>query len=706
MPLQKIALKPGVNRENTRYTSEGGWYESDKIRFRQGTPEKIGGWQRISAYTFLGVCRSLWAWITLLGRSLLGVGTSLKMYIENGGAYYDITPFRVVQTLNNPFATTSGLPTVTVTDINGGYANGDFVVFYNSSAVGGLTILGEYQITYTSGSTYTITASSNASSTTSGGGTVYAAYKLNNGAGTVAALVGWGSGAWGVAAWGADGTTTTATTSPLTIWNQANWGQDLVYGQRGGAMYYWSANVGLTPTTFTITIASPGVVTCGLTAVLTEGQGLVLSTTGALPTGLVPGVTYYVKNLTGSNFQLSATAGGTAINTSGSQSGTHTVTPVGTALSTSAGAADVPAAANYFLVSDVSRFLIAFGTYDYLSTTFDPMLVRWSDQGNLALWTPAVTNQAGSVRLSNGSEIVTAIQSRQEVLVWTDSALYNLQYIGPPYVWSSQLLASNVSIIGPNATAVASNMAFWMGMDKFYIYDGRVQTLNCDLWRLVYDNINMTQADQFFAGTNEGFSEIWFFYCSANSDTVDSYVVYNYLEKIWYYGTMARTAWIDSGLRTSPVAATYSNNLVNHEVGVDDETTGTPAPIHAYITSAQFDIGDGDRMGFVWRMLPDLTFRDSTQGSHPQVTMSLQPLRNSGSGYNSPRSVAGPSADADAVVDSTSVPVTSAEVDEYTGQIYIRVRGRQMSMKIESNKLGTQWQMGTPRIDIRPDGRR
>lgn len=706
MPLQKLTLKPGVNRENTRYTTEGGWYESDKVRFRQGTPEKIGGWQRISANTFMGVCRSLWNWITLAGRNLMGVGTSLKMYIENGGAYYDVTPFRVTQTLTNPFSTTSGLATVVVTDTNAGYANGDFVTFYNASAVGGLTISGEYQISYASGTTYTITASGTASGTTTGGGTVYAAYKVNNGPGTVAAFVGWGSGGWGVSAWGADGAAPTSTLAALTIWNQNNWGQDLLYGQRGGPLYYWSAAVGVTPTTFTITIAAPGVVTCALTTSLTEGQGVVISTTGALPTGLIPGQTYYVKNLTVSNFSLSATPGGAAITTTGTQSGTHTILPNGTLLSASLGANDVPDAVNTFLISDVSRFVLAFGTYDYLSTTFDPMLVRWSDQGSLTEWVPAVTNQSGSIRLSHGSEIITAMQSRQEVLVWTDSSLYNLQYVGPPYVWSSQLLADNVSIIGPNAAAVASNVTYWMGADKFYMYDGRVQTLNCDLLRHIYSDINLTQGDQFFACTNEGFNEVWFFYCASGSTTVDRYAAYNYLERIWYYGTMSRSAWIDSGLRPYPTAATYSNNLVSHEYGVDDGTDATAQPINAYITSAQFDIGDGDRMAFVWRMLPDLTFRGSTDGTSPEVTMYLQPLKNSGSGYNVPRSVAGPDSNASAEVVSTTVPATSVQVDEYTGQVYIRVRGRQMSMKIESNKLGTQWQMGSPRIDLRNDGRR
>jgi len=705
MPLQKITLKPGVNRENTRYTNEGGWYESNLVRFRQGTPEKIGGWARISANTFVGICRSLWNWVTLTSRNLMGVGTSYKMYIENGGVYYDITPFRAVNTLTNPFTTVNGSPVVTVTDINAGYANGDFVTFYNATAVGGLTIVGEYQINYTSGTSYTITASSNATSPATGGGTVYAAYKLNNGAGTVAALVGWGSGTWGGAAWGADGTATTATTSALTIWNQINWGQDLLYGQRGGALYYWSANVGITPTAFTITIAAPGVVTCSLGTVLTDGQGVVLSTTGALPTGLVPGVTYYVKTPVSTTFNLAATPGGAAITTSGTQSGTHTIQPTGTLLSASSGASDIPAAVNYFLISDVSRFVLAFGTYDYLSTTYDPMLVRWSDQGSLTLWTPAITNQSGSIRLSHGSRIVAAMQSRQEVLVWTDSSLYNMQYVGPPYVWSSQLLADNVSIAGTSTVAAAANMSFWMGADKFYMYDGRVQTLNCDLREYIYSDINLAQSDQFFATTNEGFNEVWFFYCSGNSTTVDRYVVYNYLEQVWYYGSMARTAWIDSGLRTNPTAATYSSNLVSQESGIDDNTTGTPQPMNAFITSSQFDIGDGDHMGFVWRLLPDVTFKGST-ATNPAITMSLQGLQNSGSGYNNPESIAGPNAGASAAVTSTFVPTTSAQVDQYTGQIYIRIRGRQMSMKIESNQTGVQWQMGSPRIDIRPDGRR
>lgn len=699
MPLQKLTLKPGINRENTRYTSESGWYESDKIRFRQGTPESIGGWQRISANTFLGVCRSLWNWATLAGRNLMGVGTSVKFYIENGGSYYDVTPFRVVQTLTNPFTTVTGLATVTVTDINAGYADGDYVTFFNATAVGGLTISGQYRLSYASGTTYTITAATTASSPATGGGTVYAAYQINTGASTVAAVVGWGSSRWGISTWGGDGPASVAPTE-LTVWNQCNWGQDLIYNQRGGPLYYWNANVGVTPTTFTITIAAPAVVTSAVPVTLY--QPVVLSTTGALPTGLIPGKTYYVTNIVLSTFNLSATAGGAAITTSGTQSGAHSILPNGTAVSTYYGATQVPLTVNTFLVSDASRFLLCFGTNDVFSTTYDPLLIRWSDQESFAQWSPAATNQAGSVRLSHGSKIITAMQSRQEIFVWTDQAVYSLQYLGPPYVWKTQLLGDNTSIISASAAAVASNSLYWMGADKFYMYNGTVQTLKCDLRQYVYDDINLGQTAQIFASTSEGFNEIWWFYCSKNSLTVDRYVSYNYVETVWQYGTMARTAWIDTGLRSYPVAATYSGNLVNHEYGVDDGEGAVALPINAFVQSAQFDIGDGDRFSFIWRMLPDITFRGSTDNSAPAVTMTLQPLVNSGSGYNAPKSVAGPNSNAEAVVTGV-VPV---DIDEFTGQVAVRVRGRQMSMRVESNKLGTHWQLGSPRIDIRADGRR
>jgi len=694
MALKKLVLKPGVNRENTRYTNEGGWYESDKVRFRQGTPEKIGGWARISVSYFQGVCRSLWNWITLDNLNLIGVGTNLKFYLENGGQYYDITPIRAAAVLSNPFTTTNTSATVLVTDSAHGAANGDFVSFSNVATVGGLNLNNEYQITLIDADTYNITAASAATSTATGGGTtVSAVYQINTGVAYETPQTGWGAGAWGSGTWGFSGTSNAA----LRLWSQNNFGEDLIYGYRGGPIYYWDASFGLSPASFTVTIGASAVVTTSIS--LVNNTPVVLTNSGypsALPTGLSVGTIYYVKNTTGTTFNLSLTPGGAAITTSGTQSGIHYIMPNGVNITSLAGSSDAPIIQNFIYVSDVSRFVFAFGCNDYSSTVQSPMLVRWSDQESLVDWTPSATNQAGSVTLSHGSSIVTAIQTRQEILVWTDSAIYSMQYIGPPVVWSSQLMGDNISILGQNAAAQASGVVYWMGVDKFYMYDGRLQTLSCDLRRYIYQDINLGQNQQVFASTNEGFNEVWWFYCSANSLTVDRYVVYNYLEKVWYYGTMARTAWLDSGLRDYPVAATYTYNLVNQEFGLDNNETGTPAGIEAYISSSEFDIEDGEHFGFVWRMLPDLTFSGSDAAPTPEVTYTLYPMKNSGSGTGTPST---------ANVDKlTGAAYTVTE--GFTGQINTRVRGRQLILKVSSDNLGTAWQLGATRIDIRPDGRR
>jgi hypothetical protein len=355
------------------------------------------------------------------------------------------------------------------------------------------------------------------------------------------------------------------------------------------------------------------------------------------------------------------------------------------------------------MVSDATRITIAFGCDDYGTygtKVQDPMLIRWSDQESVTQWTPAATNQAGSYRLSRGSEIVEAIQTRQEILVWTDAALYAMQYLGPPFVWGFTIVADNISIVSPNAAATANNITYWMGTDKFYFYSGRTETLPCALRRYIFDDINMSQSYQFLAGTNEGFNEVWWFYCSADSTLIDRYVVFNYLENSWYYGNLSRTAWLDSSLRKSPIAATTTPDsfILQHETGVDDGATSPPTPITAYIESAYFDIDDGDSFAFVRRLLPDVTFEGSDVTS-PQVAFELNALQNSGSGYNSPASLGG-SNSAD-VVRTASVPV-----EKFTGQVFIRVRGREMAIKVSSNSLGTQWQLGTPRIDLRPDGKR
>ena len=702
MPLKKIILKPGVNRENTRYTNENGWYDCDKIRFRQGTPEKVGGWARISANYFLGVCRSLWNWVTLGSVNLIGVGTNLKFYIESGGVYNDITPWRSVKTLgSNPFSTQINSTTVTVTDATGGYYTGDFVTFANASTVAGLDLNGEYQIQSTpTTTTFTITAASQASSTTTGGGSaVEAYYQLNVGSSFAVPITGWGAGFWGFGTWGIG----SSSTNPMRLWSQSNFGEDLIFSYAGGAMYYWNAGIGVKASEMTITIASPAVVT--LAGNLSNGDAVWFETTGELPTGVSPGTVYYLKNKSGLTYNLSATFGGADINTTGTQSGVHKLSPRGIPLTSLAGANETPIIQNQLLVSDTSRFIFAFGANDYLSGSQDPMLVRWSDQESLTEWEPAATNQAGSLRLSHGSDIIAVQQSRQEVLVWTDSSLYSMQYVGAPVVWSSQLVGDNISIVGKNAAAYANGTSYWMGVDKFYKYDGRTQTLNCDLRKFIFSDINLAQKEQFFASTNEGFNEVWWFYCSANSTLIDRYVVYNYLENdgagCWYYGNMSRTAWLDSGLRDYPIAATYDGaqgNLVNHESGTDDGVTGTLLPIESYITSAQFDIDDGHNFAFIWRVLPDISFTGSNAAS-PQVTMYLLPLQNSGSGYNDPASVGG-------VNNATITRTAVLPIEEFTGQINTRVRGRQLAMKVESTALGVQWQLGAPRLDIRPDGRR
>jgi hypothetical protein len=513
-------------------------------------------------------------------------------------------------------------------------------------------------------------------------------YQVNAGPSFQIPFNGWGSGPWGGGTWGNG----LADTNALQLWNAKNFGQDLVYGARGQGVYYWNANKELTPIQVTISIAAPGVISLPAGFNFPDGTLIQFESSGALPTGLTVGTTYFVRDSVGTNFSVAATISGAAITTSGTQSGLQFISQRGVNIY---GVEDpnAPIVHNYLLVSD-SRFVILFGTNEFQSTVLDPMLVRWSDQESPFVWEPLATNQAGSLRLSLGSEIVTAVQTRQEIVIITDQAVYSMQYLGPPFVWGAQPLGDNISIIGPNAAAVASGVVYWMGVDKFYYYDGRVQTLNCDLRRFIFSDINLGQNQQVFAGTNEGFNEVWWFYCSENSLTIDKYVVFNYAENAWYYGTMARTAWLDTGLLDSPIAATYGYRVVSHEVGVDDNETGTPAPIAAYISSSEFDIEDGHNVAQVWRMLPDLTFEGSTAGSSPELVMTLYGLTNSGSGVTSSKSRS--------VVKGSSYVIT----EEFTGQIYPRVRGRQMIMKGESTKLGTTWQLGAPRLDIRKDGRR
>ena len=631
MPLQKLQLRPGINRESTTLANEGTWFEMDKVRFRSGYPEKIGGWARLSANSFLGVCRSLFNWLTLNGANLMGVGTNIKFYIENGGVYYDVTPLRATVTINNnPFVATNGSAILTVTDTAHGCVTGDFVTFSGATGLGGnitATVLNaEYEVTVVTVNTYQITApvAANATDTAGspgGGAAVVAAYQINVGTEISTPLSGWGAGAWGSGTWGVG----TSSQNLLRLWSQDNYGENLIINPRGGALYLWIPN------------PSP----------IVYNRAVLLSSTSPAP---------YTTDV------------------------------------------DCPTVCNAVAVSDSSRFVLAFGCNDYGSSTIDPLLVRWSDQENYAVWSPAITNQAGSFRLSIGSTLVAQQQTRQEILVWTDAAVYSMQYLGPPFVWGFQLLADNISIAGPNAMATATSITYWMGVDKFYMYSGRVETLYCPLRQYIFGDINLGQQPQFFAGTNEGFNEVWWFYCSANSNTVDRYVIYNYLEQIWSYGNLARTAWLDTPLRSYPTAADYNNQLVYHEQGVDDGSVSPAAPITAFCQSADFNIGDGHNYGFAWRMIPDITFNGSTANT-PAVTMTLKPRQNPGANY---------SAAATPSVTSTQdyQAVRNYEVQQFTEIVYVRVRGRQMAFRVSSNGLGVQWQLGVPSLDVRPDGRR
>jgi hypothetical protein len=720
MPLQKIQLRPGVNRESTTLANEGTWFEMDKVRFRSGYPEKLGGWQRdTGGYfnngaslppptgSFWGTCRALWNWVTLASYNLMGLGTHLKYYIQqsNGGNFYDVTPLRDTNVIAaNAFTTTSGSTTVIVNDPGYGAKTGDFVTISGvGGAVNGIPAAAlnkEFRVTYIDSSTYSITVSSPATSSGTTGAATFA-YQISIGEEIFTTLTGWGAGGWG-------GTTAVSATTTLngalndsattiTVVSTTGFAASGAIGIGGEYITY----SGKTPTTFTG--CTRGV---GSTAISHADGAVVNQYSNATGWGesATSGVTAQLRLWSQSNFGQDL-----VINPRGGALYYWAVNPnpliydrAGLLSPASSGIyqtdAGCPSICNAVSVSDASRFVLAFGCNDYGSATLDPLLIRWSDQENYAVWTPSATNQAGSYRLSTGSSIVANLQTRQEILVWTDAAIYSMQYLGAPFVWGFQILGANTSIASPNAAATAANITYWMGLDKFYMYSGRVETLYCPLRQYIFGDINLQQQYQFFAGTNEAYNEIWWFYCSANSTVIDRYVIYNHLERVWSYGNLGRTAWLDSPLRDFPVATTYGNQLVYHESGVDDGTTNPPSPISAYIQSADFNIGDGHNYGFAWRMLPDITF-DGSYVNNPQVTFTLRPRQNPGSNY-------GP-ADTPTVTSTQNFQgQRNYTVQQFTQIVYTRIRGRQMAFKVSSDGLGVNWQLGVPAIDIRPDGRR
>jgi len=616
MPLQKLQFKPGVNRDQTNYTNEGGFYECDKIRFRSGYPQKLGGWLRFGDITLKGICRQMFNWITSFSDNLLALGTSKKVYLEGGGFLTDITPIRatfVSPATNNCFDTVNGTNLVNVNIVGHGATAGSFVTFSGVvGPIGGIPqaeFNTEFEITsITDADNFKITTTTSATSTTSnqGGTAIVAAFQINIGNDISAIGYGWGAGGWSRLGWGSG-----ALTPVVDIqrdWFFGNFDNDLAMNIRNGAIYYWTYN---------------------------------------------------------SSFNTRATLlSATTING---------IAP-----------ADVPDEATQVLISQNDKHLLAFGCTPYGGGQFDPLLIRWATQDQPNVWTPLVTNSAGFLRVSRGSQIVCAVATRQEVLVYTEGTLSSLQFLGTADVFGIQELADNISILSPRCVATVNNAAYWMGKDKFYAYSGRVETLPSTLRNHVFTNLNYDQADQIVSGTNEGWNEIWWFYPTANSQVNDAYVVYNHLEKIWYYGTIHRTAWLDSPVREYPQAV-GDNKLYNHELGTNDDQL----PLLANIASSDFDLVDGDQFILTKRIIPDISFSGSTANT-PTATMYIKPRNFPGNAYTN----------------TESQNVIETSVDVYTEQIFMRARARQMAIQIESTDLNVQWQLGSPRLDGRPDGRR
>jgi len=640
MPLAKLQFRPGINKEATSYSNEGGWSDSDKVRFHYGYPEKIGGWVRQSNFSFLQPCRSLHTYVTLDGSNLVSVGTRYKFYINEGGFYYDITPIRTTTSAGDvTFAAVNGSSTITATDNAHGAVTGDFVTFSGAATLGGQitdTVLNqEYQIHVVDENTYTFTArtagtsissitengvlnptpvTADGSDTGNGGASVVGVYQINSGLGVAVTGTGWGSSTWSRGTWGSSATSTV--TNSLRLWGVDNFGEDLLFNVRDGGIYYWDTSA---------------------------------------------------DDLT---------------------------TDRATALSDLPGAdATTPTIAKQVLVSDRDRHVIAFGcdAQDNIGVQ-DPLLIRFSSQESLTTWTAEVTNTAGDLRVGSGSEIITAVETRNQVLVFTDISLHGMQYLGPPFTFGIAQIADNITIAGPNAVTAVDDKVFWMGIGDFYIYTGQTQKVPCSVRSYIFDNFNTGQSKLVTCALNSTFSEIWWFYPSKSSNENDSYVIYNYVDNTWAVGTMVRTAWHDRGLQTYPIAASTDGYLYLHENGQNDGSTNPVSPITSYIESSQISISQGNEFVFISRLIPDLTFEDSISDA-PSVDFTLQARNFPGGQYLQSK--------ASEVVQSSTTPV-----EQFTEQAFVRLRGRSFALKVESDTTDTQWRLGTPRVDIRPDGSR
>jgi len=647
MPLQKLQFRPGVNRETTSYTNEGGWFDCDKVRFRFGTPEKIGGWEKYSGKSFLGTCRALHSFVALQGESYLGVGTHLKYYINEGGGYNDITPLRETTAAGAvTFAAVNGSTTLTITDSNHGAKINDFVTFSGAATLGGVITAArlnqEYQINQiVNSSSYKIIArevaslnditidgvytptpiAANGSDTGNGGGSIVGKYQVQTGLDTTVAGTGWGAGTWSRGTWGS-AANLTAVGDTLRIWSHDNFGEDLIINVRNGGIYYWDKTTSSTPFQRAV--------------------------------------------------QLSDIAGADST---------------------------TPTIAKQVMISDRDRHVIVFGCDAQNNIGVqDPLLIRFSDQESPLIWSAQATNTAGDLRIGTGSEIITALETRQQILVFTDKSLHAMQYLGPPFTFGISMLSENITIASPLSAIAVDDMVFWMGEQEFYMYSGQVQKLPCSVRAYVFDDFNQDQAEKVTASVNSSYSEIWWFYPSATvtnglmNQNIDKYVVYNYQEKVWYYGNLPRTAWIDRGIGQYPIAASIDGYLYYHEFGTDDGSVNPPAGINSYIESSQMSIGAGDNFVLLSKLIPDVTFAGSTSPS-PNVDFTLETRRFPGAEYDQTK--------VSNIVRSSTIPV-----EQYTDQVRIRMRGRSFALKIESANTGVEWRLGTPRVELRPDGRR
>lgn len=765
MPLQKVQFRPGVNRETTNYANEGGFFTVDKVRFRGGFAQKIGGWVNQGAGTYFGVPRSLWNWVTIDGQNLLAVGTNQKYYVELGGTYNDITPIASTVSLTlNPFTTQAGSRSIIVRSTAHGTTIGSFVSFTGASTliVGASTLVidGQYEIISVPGAnTLTIFGPSIAASTVTGGGShVIATYQIDAGPAVYTTQVGWGGPPWGSGGWGSN----QPQGVPLRLWSQFNYGNDLIFAERRGEVFYWTADTSTWARAITLEAEANSIVKFSTTGTWASGA---TTLTVADATGINTGSVVSGTGIPTGAYVAETWSGGQNVIISSATTASGTVS----ALNFSYAGRHVPNQTNLVVSSPVNDFAICLGANPYspsdFLTDFDPLLVRWSDQDSPWEWVPETTNQSGEQRISNGSEIVTGINTRQEILVLTDTAVYSMQYLGPPFVWGFNLLDQDISIASQNAIASVNNTVYWMGKDKFFVYNGRVDTLPCSIRQHIYSTLNQDQIAQVCCGNNEAYSEVWWFYPGTDSTVNNNFVIYNYLENVWSYGTLSRSAFspqtirqytmmafgvqtsyldtaIDSSVATislinassyprsgtvqidsekiiytgitsntltgcvrgalgttaashtidSTVSFIAPNQVMFHEVGWDDVSTGVAQPIDCFIESSDFDIGEGDTFQFVSRIIPDVKFLGSSTNT-PAVTLSLYPRNYPGSAYGNP--------DSDAVTATVVLPI-----EQYTEQVYTRVRARQIAFRIASTALGVSWQMGAMRLDIRPDGRR